>query len=299
MTVAVLTWAREPKVKTTTVENVYVCGPHETLESGRLNAIQEARLKAIAKEFNSAIFSSSQTSIRGENGIGTENFSNYTVNDVSGEWIETISEEVEPFINNSGLHGFRVKLKGKVREIITNHIDVVWEVLVNGTNPQANRIREGTLIVNDYMYLYFMSPVDGYIAVYLEDNNDAKTTQCLVPYRGMNEGAMKIEANKPYIFFSREDAEPEIKQKVSRIKVSTTRDVDYNQLHIVFSPNQFSKVTDYDSSEPNAVTYDRNGNSIALRPRQTDSKSFHTWLAKTRMKDPDMQYRHEILTIKL
>lgn len=132
-----------------------------------------------------------------------------------------------------------------------------------------------------------MSPIDGYLAIYLADCDQDQIVQCLVPYRGVNDGSMKIEANKPYVFFSREHADDSIKSKVGRIKVNAHNSIDYNRLHILFSPNEFTKTIDNDA--PSAIITDKYGNEIHTLPRQLDFKTFQKWLAKTRLKDRDMQ----------
>lgn len=113
----------------------------------------------------------------------------------------------------------------------------------------------------------------------------------------MTEGAYKIEADRPYIFFSKNDADPEIRQFVSRLKMNSDYEVDYNHLYIIFSPNQFWKVTDTENTNMNSYVTDREGNITHLMPRETKSEDFHKWLSKTRIKDNDMQVFHTILKI--
>lgn len=281
-----LTYAREPKVKTVNKEFDYQILPKESLEEARLNAIQQAKLEAIEYAFGTTLSQTNYSSISYSNGKGNERFNSFAESDVNGEWIETISDEVK-LISQDGVYFYHVKLKGKVRELISNRIDVEWTLMANGTDPQKYEIRNDTFKVGDYLYVYFKSPVDGYLAIYLADCDEEQMVQCLVPYRGVNDGSMKIEANKPYVFFSREHADESIRNKVGRIKVNAYNTVDYNRLHILFSPNEFTKTIDNDA--PSKVITDRYGNEIHTLPRQLDFKTFHKWLAKTRLKDRDMQ----------
>lgn len=290
-----LALARDPKVKVTSVEINYQIHPKENVEEGRLNAIQQAKLKAIENEFGTALTQTNYTAICNSNSDGYDKFYSFAQSDVNGEWLESISEEVELKPQN-GIDFYHVRLKGKVRELISNRIDLNWAILANGTDTEKDRVRNDTFKAGDYLYIYFMSPVDGYLTMYLADCVDDQMVQCLVPYRGVNEGAMKIEANKPYIFFSREHADDAIRNKVSRIKVNAHKDVDYNRLHILFSPNQFYKVMDRD--DPSAIITDIYGNEINIMPRQTDFNSFQKWLSKTRLKDPDMQNLCAIIKIE-
>lgn len=297
MTVAVLANPKKPEVKTVTAECDYIMNPRETLEEARINAIEQAKVQAIANEFGLTMNLTNFTTLSADKNYDSERFNSFAMSDVNGEWIQTISEDVTPIFDKN-MTIFHVKIKGKVREIVSNPIELELKILANGTNPKMNLIRDDRLMVGDYLYVYFMSPIDGYLTMYLEDCQSDEKIQALVPYRGMNEGSMKIEANKPYIFFSREDAEPAIANMVGRIKVNARNDIDYNRLYVLFSPNQFVKALDNDNASPEASFQDRNGNTIHRLPREIEVKAFQNWLSKTRLKDPDMQLKTVIFSIE-
>ena len=290
------TFAKEPRVETVTIEDVYVVKDDESLKGARENAIMQAQLKALADKFGTTITGTSHMEVGNMAGHSGDNFYSYSGADVNGEWLETLSEEATPAFEN-GISVYRVKLKGKIREIVRNPIDVKWAVLSNGSNPETDRLRGDTFYIGDYMYLFFQTPVAGYLAVYLEDSESDRIAQCLLPYRGMTDGAMKIEANKPYVFFSKNDADPEIRHLVARLKINSNYDTDYNHIYIVFSPNEFWKASDGDNKSTEYSVYDKEGNITYLMPRETKSKDFHKWLAKNRGKDNDMQVFHTILKI--
>lgn len=277
---------KEPKVKTVTVEHDYVLNPKETPAEGRFRAIEEAKIKGIIDEFGSTMSQTNYTQISNET---DSRFDSFSQSDANGEWLKTIDEKVTEH-HGDGTTVYHVKLKGQIREIVSNRIDLDWAVMANGTDPRRDRVRDERFYVGDYMYIYFMSPVDGYLAVYLSDCGDVdQPTQCLLPYYGSPDGAVRIEANKPYIFFSRDHADAAVTGRLSRIKFNSHNPVDYNRLYILFSPNEFVKVVDRESTAAGTVAYDSRGNAINLMPRQTDFKRFQDWLTKTRLKDPDMQ----------
>ena len=281
-----LSYARDPKVTTVEYEGTYYILPKETLEEAKLNAIQQVQLEAIGSTFGTAVSQAIFYNISNSNSEGEEKFNSFAESDVNGEWIETITQDIKLYSEN-GLNFYKVKLKGKIREIISNKIDLGWVLMSNGTDPKKDRVRNDTFIVGDYLYVYFKSPVDGYLAIYLADCDEEQMVQCLLPYRGVNEGSMKIEANRSYVFFSRDHADESIRSKVGRIKVNTHNAIDYNRLHILFSPNEFTKTVDNDAAS--SIITDTYGNEIHTLPRQLDFKTFQKWLAKTRLKDPDMQ----------
>lgn len=289
--------ARDPKIKTVTAEYDYPLSSKDTPEEGKLKAIEQAQFKAIANEFGSAMTKTSHFIINTLNEKSTTRFDNYVYSDVNGEWIETISEEAN-LISDKGMLVYHVKVKGKIRELVNNKIDIDWAILSNGTDPKRDKLKNDTFLAGDYMYIYFMSPVAGYLAVYLADCGDNQTVQCLIPYKGSAEGAMKIEPNRPYIFFSLEDIDNSLRTKVGRIKVNAHDQVDYNQLYLVFSPNEFVKVVDKESDDADHIVYDSQGRKINLLPRQTESGRFQHWLGSSRIKDPDMQVVHTFFKIE-
>lgn len=298
MAVSVLAAPRAGEVKTVSAECVdYIMNPKETLEQAKLNAIEQAKIQAIASEFGSTVNMTNFTNLSAKNDNSSSRFNSFAMSDVNGEWIETISEEVTPVFEN-GLTIIKVKIKGKAREIVANPIELELAVMANGKDPKRDRIRDNRFAVGDYMYVYFMSPVDGYLTMYLEDCNSDEKIQALLPYRGVNEGAMRIEANKPYIFFSRQDADPEIQHLVGRIKMNTRNEIDYNRLYVIFSPHEFTKALDKENELPGASFEDRSGERIYRFPREIEPKSFQKWLSKSRLKDPDMQLLTSIFSIE-
>lgn len=291
-------FGRNPKIETVTVEDTYFIRDDETLKGARENAIIQARQKALAEKFGTVVSGSSyMVSNKSERGE-SDNFYSYHIADINGEWLETLYEEVIPSYDSKGNNVYNVKLKGKVREIINNQIDIKWTLLANGTDPEINKLRGSTFLEGDAMYLCFQSPVDGFLAIYLEDSEDESTAQCLLPYRGQQEGAFIIEGGKTYVFFSKTDAEDSLKHLVSRLRLSSRYDIDYNHLYLVFSPNPFWKAVDRDNTGEEATVLDRTGSTIQLMPRELKGKDFHKWLAKNRTKDKDLQYFHTILQIR-
>lgn len=295
--VTVSTSAKEPKVETVTVEDIYVIPDNESLKGARENAILQAQQKALADKFGTTISSTSHMEVVNSTGNSGDHFHSYSIADVNGEWLETLSEEATPAFDDRGLSIYKVKLKGKVREIIRNPIDVKWAVLANGSNPATDKLRGDTFYVGDYMYLFFQSPVSGYLTVYLEDSESDRVAQCLLPYRGLPDGAMNIEADKPYVFFSKDDADPEIRQFVARLKMNSDYEIDYNHLYIIFSPNEFWKASDEENKNFGSLVSDKEGNVTYLMPRELKSKEFHKWLSKNRIKDSYMQVFHTIIKI--
>lgn len=265
----------------------------------RQTAIERAQTDAIAAEFGTCVSSSNFSFIT--TGAGAEDrteFRAFGESDVRGEWIETLGDTVFTITPTGGDLIYNVKLKGRIRELTGNRIELDTRLLFNGCDKDRDGLRNFTYHAGDYMYLYFRSPVDGYLAVYLGDDDVEHTMQCLLPYRGQHEGAYRIEADRDYVFFSRDYAEDDMRSMVSRLKMNSHTRRDVNQLYVIFSPNPFAKAPDADSTRPGSRAVDMKGNALELLPLQLGFGAFQKWLARNRRKDPDMQVGKTIFVVE-
>ncbi len=228
-------------------------------------AIRRAKIDALNKAFGNTIIASN-TSIITEN---DERFYGNGFDLVKGEWIETIGK---PEIR-TGLDGeevfLSVKIKGKAREKKFADIDLTVKILRNGltTNCEATEFKNG-----DKMYLYFVSPTDGFISIYQHDPI-TDSVYCLLPYKKDGTGSVRIEHDKEYVFFSKsQSSNPKI---VDEYKLGCGSDGEVNTIYIIFSHNFFSK-----SSTAVADRY---------TPRSTSFSDFETWKARCQAQDAMMQ----------
>lgn len=173
----------------------------------------------------------------------------------------------------------KVSIDGKAREIKNASIDIEAKLLRNGTEEkyESDEFRNG-----DDLYLYFKSPINGYLAVYLLDENTQQVF-CLLPYKSSGEPAYKIIHDKPYVFFSCQKAE-EKPSEVDEYTMTCEHLIEQNIIYIVFSPNMFAK----------AFAEDEN---IGL-PRQLPLKEFQKWLGKCKAKVLETQEKKITITIK-
>lgn len=287
--------ARAAKERTVTGHAVYYA-PHSMLPfQARQEAVNRAQLDAISREFGSSVSVSNMSFMQSAANAERDDFYSIAESDVRGEWIETIGDtiwQITP-MNNETL--YEVTLKGRIREIPTNRIDIDTRLLYNGTDKDTNRLRNFSYKVGDYMYVYFTSPVDGYLAIYLGDDNDAMTMQSLVPMDGMAEGAYPVKGGREYVFFDRNSAEPQYRHLTRRLKMNSRKDTDVNQVYVIFSPNSFAKANDRRSAT--GVTTTVTGEEVDLMPREADFTTFQRWLGKARRHDPDMQVVKTIVTV--
>lgn len=259
--------AAAQKIKNVCGEFTYYAEGNETPNDARQKALDGARLKAIADEFGTII---SQSTLQEETSLnGDENsfFSQLSSSEVKGEWIEDTSEPEYEISYLQDMLVVKCRICGKAREISNEWTDFKAMVLRNGTEEKFAGVE---FRQNDDMYLRFKSPVDGYVAVYLID--DARNAFCLLPYMSNSNGQYPVSHGKDYVFFSQKWAGKS--ETVDEFTMTCTKDIERNQIYVIFSPSPFVKASDTRVDEE--------------LPRQLTYEEFSAWLGKCRKRDPKM-----------
>lgn len=257
------------KMKTVEGEYIYYAPENVTLEEARNTALNRAMIQALADEFGTIVSQTNSSIVSNRNGKSEIDFQSIGGSEVKGEWIETIGEPKYEISYSQNMLVVKVLVKGRAREILTTAIDFKVHVLRNGTDDkfESDEFRNG-----DDLYLSFLSPVKGYLAVYLIDTE--KRAFCLLPYRNQADGIYKIDANRRYVFFDTKSVPLSERPFVDEYVMTSERSAEYNQIYIIFSPNQFAKAAD---------------NEIDSHlPRELDFSVFQNWLVKCRKFDKDM-----------
>ncbi len=269
------------KIKTVSGEYIYYPPETESYEESKKTAVQRAQLQILADTFGTMVDSGSATRISNVN--GQSDIEQFTLGEshVKGEWIETIGEPtVTRYLTDDDMLAIKVKITGKVREIVKSKIDFKALALKNGTDVrfESTDFREG-----DELFLYFASPVDGFLTVYLYDgNNDVYR---LLPYSQESDGSATVKAGAEYVFFSCEKADPKEAWCVDEYVLTCTRDIELNRIYTIFSPNTFTKALDSDSN-------------LELTPRGLEYVDFQKWLSRVRSFDKDLEVKTIDITIK-
>ncbi len=259
-------------------EYTYHVPDNISLEEGKRTALERAKIQALAEAFGTLVSQNNSTIVKNENGKSSVDFLSIGGSNVKGEWIETIGDPKFDIFYESNMLTIKATIDGKAREIKNANIDFEAKLLRNGTEEryESNEFRNG-----DDLYLYFKSPVNGYLAVYLLDENTQQVF-CLLPYKSSGEPAYKVVHDKPYIFFSCQKADGKASE-VDEYTMTCERSMEQNIIYIVFSPNMFAK----------AFAEDEN----AGLPRQLALKDFQKWLGKCKVKDTAIQT--QCLTLKI
>lgn len=267
------------KMKTVEGEYTYHAPENVTLEEARRTALDRAKIQALADAFGTIVSQANATHVKNRNGSSDIDFLSVGGSEVKGEWIETVGEPQYDISYEQGMLVVKVSVKGKAREIVSAQIDIKAKVLRNGTEDkfESEEFRDG-----DDLYLSFVSPVSGYLAVYLVDAE--QKAYCLLPYRSQTDGIYKVEANRRYLFFNIKEAPLQERQYVDEYVMTCSRSSEYNQIYVIFSPQPFAKAADNASAE--------------TLPRELRFEDFQKWLVKYMCKDSQMNTKKIVLIIK-
>ena len=265
--------------KTKKVSDTFTYGvPKDiTLEQAENNAIQRAKIRAIEKEFSTAVHQTNLIRTENRNGEATTDFTSLGGSEVLAEWIEDIEKPVIKYSLDGNQVFITCTVKGRAREKV-NTIVFNAKVLCNGTDK---RFEQDKFKNGDQLYLSFQTPQDGYIAVYLINMAEKKAT-CLLPYRKDADGQTEVKHGQEYIFFSREhDSQSQTNSFIKKYSMveeyhlHSTGNMELYQLCIIFSLNPFTKPADETGNDPNELP------SLSL-------VKFERWLSDIRAWDTNM-----------
>jgi hypothetical protein len=200
------------------------------------------------------------TSVKGE----VVNVLNVEFTDLTGT--RTIEGKKESFVE------IKCDIEVEAREITSPPINFTASTL-NCTNE---RCKTTDFKVDDPLYMYFSSPVSGYISIFLDEEG---LTQCLYPYNTMPaefEGGVPVAADKKYILFSEKpefNYFPGKKYITGPYLLYTPNPRSINRLFIIFSKTPLNK--------PSLMEVKKVEGGYTL-PKSLQSEDFQRWLNKYR-----------------
>jgi len=233
----------------------------------RQKAEELAKINAIENAFGT--YTAQQMDMTIKDGMTSYNIIGTTK--VKGDWIETISIKfTEDFIKSKTKNSYintkyiRCNIVGKVRQSVPKAM-LNYEIL-NAPNLLA---RTRSYYHEEQLYVYFKSPVSGYVSIFLEDND---AVYRLLPYVNMSDNyqsGVPVKSDTDYLFFSPDDnAFPGNSVDEPRLLTLKT-DIEYDFIYIVFSEDKYIKPM-LDNS---AIVDDR------IIPKQLSISKFQQWLA--------------------
>lgn len=244
----------------------YDDGTHSKIECERL-ALEQARVDALAKKFGTIVSQDILQADRVQGNREKNDFLSLSSTEVRGEWIADDGEPEYTYDRDPQQNLIvTCVIRGKAKAIDNEAAQFNSSVLRNGTDARNADInfRDG-----DAMFLDFQGSEDGYLAVFLED--EQKTVYQLLPYVGDEKSRVPVRRGNRYVFFSPKDAMKG--DVVDELVLTASYNTEYNRVYVLFSPEQFSSPV-------------MNKNPGELPWMRADE--FSKWLVRTRKNDPKM-----------
>lgn len=258
-------------VKKVKSEYTFLAPESLSLEHAKDIALERAKMQIIADEFGTTISQTNYTNVNNRNGISSIDFQSVSMSDLRGEWIETIGNPIFSISYSEGIQSVNVQVVGRIRSLSKSYADINVKLL---RNEPDTRFESKEFHNNDDLFIRLVSPIDGYITIYLLDEDG--NAFCLLPYAKQSNGIFRVTANKEYMLFSKKNCPAVERNIVDEYIMTCGATPEYNKIAIVFSDNHFVKSND--------------SGTTSLMPRQLPSKDFHKWVAKSRCSDLNMQY---------
>lgn len=247
----------------------------------------QAIINGLEKEFGKAIFQGNSTYIQNvSNGQKVETKTGFNMvadSYVKGEVVEELKTDFEEIIGKKIIHGkqeeyteIKCTVKFKAREFIEPPVEFLAETM-NCTNIENCKT---TSFKNaDNFYLYFQSSVNGYLAIFLDDNTNAAI---LLPYeknRPKYIEGFPVEATKEYILFKNDRKYCLPDMAVDELSWESSSGLE--KLYVIFSAVPFAmpKLNENNSSVENGSL-----------PQNLSSEDFMRWLIKNRREHKSLQY---------
>jgi hypothetical protein len=274
----------KPKEAVVEASEVIVVENWMSQEYAEALALRKAKEIAIGQEFGWIINGKIHTEV-----TETVKYNEYSLNQVKGFWVKTINENWETGTQKEKIPGtkryrdirwVKCTVKGRVKEMVEPPIEFEADPLK--CTDSENCITDEYKNDEDF-FLKFISPVDGYLAVYLEME---ESVQALLPYEGMENSFMKIEKDTEYILFSK-PREPEY-------YMFTDMPLEINVLNVIFSKTEFDKPILKDANDEAF----ENENSDSTLPKEVKKEDFYKWITKLRSIKNDTQVKEILVTIK-
>lgn len=256
------------KIVTVTGEEVYYAPSNVSLDEARHTAIERAKIKALAEKFGTIVSQSTSTVMKSSNGQTDSRMLTMGGSQVKGEWVETVGEPEVNITYEQGMLVISVKVTGRAREMKPNDLDLQVKILRNSLDHRAE---SEEFADGDTFYMYFRSPLAGYVTIYMEEESN-QVVSCLLPYISSNEPSVKVEANTDYTFFYPKDVYDVV---TDQYILYSNHSIDYETIYLVFSPNRFYKANAQAAQTPGV-------------PLQLSHDDFMKWLLQNEARDKDM-----------
>lgn len=229
--------AKAQKIRVVSAEYTYHVPETVTPAQAKQIAIEQARVKAIAEEFGTAVAQTSTVNISNANGKSDVSVKSIGVNDVKGVWIGDIEEpKLTAQVSPDGKQLiYTAKVHGKARARNTAEISLDVAILHHNTEGNVFKYYPNNKDKNkneEDFAIKFKAAADGFVAAFvLDDNNDVAF--CMVPDEKGNGIAVPVEKSKEYHFLEAKSGSDEITY------FTTDKTTETDRIYIIYSTRQF------------------------------------------------------------
>ena len=256
----------------------YVVPESQSQAEAKRIALARARTQAIADEFGTVVHQTTTTAMHTTTESSDVDFNSFSENEVRGTWIEDTREPEISMSYRDNLLVIHASVCGKIRELKQNKTELSIRVLNDGKTDEG--IETTHFRNNDRISVAFQSPVKGYVALFIREENTG-LVHIMMPYDTENADgyAREVKSNREYVFLNSQD--PQYPYSTPTI-LTTDRSIENNTLIVVFSEQSFR------------LSLTHKGEFVP----EVENAKFQKWIHGLRVHDTTAQVEEIVLTIK-
>jgi hypothetical protein len=265
------------------------------VELFKSKCIELARINAIENTFGKVIMQGNSTYIQNStNNLKNENYNSFNfISDtyVNGEWLNDIEKPKIEYITQKGSNNedelwIKASVFGYISELKSTPVDFNFITLScdNGINCETETYKAG-----QDLFSMFISPVSGYLSIYIDVPAENKTYKILPYKNSINISSIKVEADKEYIFFSKN--KNLLKDSVDEVfAILSNKNIpEVNKIFVLFSPeNNINKPI---------LNINNKTNENFEFPDSINSLEFQKWIQKNKSFNKQLQIFTKFITI--
>jgi hypothetical protein len=274
------------KVKVEIVKESTRLESNISLDVCKKKLLESARINAVTQAFGEVITQGNSMYVRniqdGSEAKSQTVFNQISDTYVNGEWLEDLDEPIYNRITKNNEDWLEVILKCKVRELPKNKIDFTVNTL------SCPELKCKTDLFNDGQdfFVYFKSPVDGYLTIYLEVPEEQMSYR-IFPYKSQKATTcVKINGDEEFILFSEKANKFNSNSVIDNLILSLLdgKIAEQNALVVIFSPTEINDKPILQCSSPEL-------------PMSVSIKDFESWVLKAKRKDENISTLKTLISI--
>ena len=247
-----------------------------TKDEALLKAIELAKINAIENAYGTYIEQQATLTVES----GTSDFYIVGNTKVKGIWVRTLDgpEIKQEYRDEAGQYGadkvlwITCHIKGEIKRVKPRPT-IEYQV----RNCKFPTCRTTSFLSGEQLFLWFKSPVSGYLSVFIDDGN---MVYRLLPYSNVNDqSSYEVTGDENYLFFSPESHKGvNPADKPDEIELYTLKRSEYNTLILVFSTDPYFKP----GLNPERIDAAKN-----ILPKSITKSRFESWLSEHRAQFDD------------